>query len=40
MSQVVGRFVIQNEERFLGEPKEFIRIPSVSNYGHTRSTPE
>ena len=30
MSQAVDHFVKQNEERFLEELKEFIRIPSVS----------
>lgn len=30
MSQAVDRFVKQNEERFLEELKDFIRIPSIS----------
>jgi acetylornithine deacetylase/succinyl-diaminopimelate desuccinylase-like protein len=30
MSQAVDRFVKQNEDRFLEELKEFIRIPSIS----------
>jgi hypothetical protein len=40
MSQAIDRFVKQNEERFLEELKEFIRIPSISKYGPARSTPE
>lgn len=30
MSQAVGQYVNQNEERFLEELKDFVRIPSVS----------
>jgi hypothetical protein len=40
MSQAIDRFVKQNEERFLEELRELIRIPSISKYGHAHSTPE
>ena len=40
MSQAVDRFVKQNEERFLEELKELIRIPGISKCGQARSTPE
>jgi hypothetical protein len=40
MSQAVDRFVKQDEERFLEELKELIRIPGISKCGQARSTPE